>query len=399
MSQKPRVLLVHPGTQHAPRLAEALDRRGLLDRFWTGSAAAVTQGSSALTSTGRTVEIANGKLRTRRWLENAAQLMLRMGANGEKVWHRRNEWFQRMVPDTEIESADVVVGFDTSSWILAERAKAAGKKFVLDQTVGHPLSRRLELEKLRLGRKVWPEAFDPRWDPLRRIESREHELADRVVVASSFSAQTLIDQGVPQKKLQIIAYGVGGEFLQIGATRAPVAPRPGPVFLFTGYLSERKGLDFLLEAWSNLNIAGASIRLAGGGNVKRWHTEPRRNVTFLGQTPRGRLLEEMKQADIFVFPSLFEGFALVLLEAMAAGLPVITTPNTAGPDLIEHGVEGLIIPAGDADALCEAMRSLGSDSARITTMGRAAHEKAEQYTWARYGEKWEQLILRVLSEN
>lgn len=325
--------------------------------------------------------------------------MLRLGANGEKVWHRRNEWFQRMVPDKEIESADVVVGFDTSSWILAERAKAAGKKFVLDQTVGHPLSRGLELEKLGLGPGAWPEAFKPRWEPLRRVELREHELSDRVVVATSFSAQTLISQGVPHEKLQIIAYGVGSEFLQLGATRAP-APAHGPIFLFTGHLSERKGLDFLLEAWSKLDIAGASLRLAGGGNVKRWQrAKSWRDVTFLGQTRREQLLEEMRRADVLVFPSLFEGFALVLLEAMAAGLPVITTPNTAGPDLIHHGKEGLIIPAGDADALCAAMRTLGSDSARTTAMGRAAHEKAKQYTWAWYGEKWEQLILQLLSEN
>jgi glycosyltransferase involved in cell wall biosynthesis len=117
----------------------------------------------------------------------------------------------------------------------------------------------------------------------------------------------------------------------------------------------------------------------------------------LGQTPRDALLREMSEADVFVFPSLFEGFALVILEAMAAGLPLITTPNTAGPDLIEHGKEGLIVPAGDANALREAMESLLNDRERARAMGRAAHEKAKEYTWERYGERWEAMLHELCS--
>ena len=106
----------------------------------------------------------------------------------------------------------------------------------------------------------------------------------------------------------------------------------------------------------------------------------------------------MSEADVFVFPSLFEGFALVILEAMAAGLPVITTPNTAGPDLIEDGKEGLIVPAGDANALREAMQSLLHNPERARSMGRAAHEKAKEFTWERYGERWEALVRDLCRE-
>ena len=120
-------------------------------------------------------------------------------------------------------------------------------------------------------------------------------------------------------------------------------------------------------------------------------------VVCLGQTPREALLREMSEADVFVFPSLFEGFALVILEAMAAGLPVITTPNTAGPDLIEDGKEGLIVPAGDVKALQTAMESLLNDPERAQAMGRAAHEKAKEYTWERYGERWEEMLHELCS--
>lgn len=390
MSDKPRILLVHPGTQHAPRLAEALERRGLLYRFWTGVAGPC---SDHRLPAGRRVDIPAAKLRTLGWLERAAQLASRTGLDNERVWHRRNALFQRLVPDGELTSADVIVGFDTSSWILARRAKRAGRGFVLDQTVGHPLARAGELTKLGLGSDIWPAAFAPRWRPLREAERCEHELADRVVVAGSFSARTLHDQGVPQEKIAIIPYGVADEFLNVGAARASNPPLGGPKFLFAGHLSPRKGVGVLLQAWSKIDITGASLRLAGGGDRQQW--QPRNSpasTAFLGQTPRTQLLEEFKQASIFVFPSLFEGFALVLLEAMAAGLPIITTPNTAGPDLIEHGREGLIVPAGDANALEHAMFSVGSEPHRAAAMGRAAHEKAKRYTWGRYGEAWAELL-------
>jgi len=135
--------------------------------------------------------------------------------------------------------------------------------------------------------------------------------------------------------------------------------------------------------------AVAELRLVGGGQ----QPEPLPpGVVCLGQTLREALLREMSEADVFVFPSLFEGFALVILEAMAVGLPVITTPNTAGPDLIEDGKEGLIVPAGDANALREAMQSLLHNPERARSMGRAAHEKAKEFTWERYGERWEAML-------
>jgi glycosyltransferase involved in cell wall biosynthesis len=138
----------------------------------------------------------------------------------------------------------------------------------------------------------------------------------------------------------------------------------------------------------------AELRLVGGGQ----QPEPLpRGVVCLGQTPREALLREMSEADVFVFPSLFEGFALVILEAMAAGLPVITTPNTAGPDLIEDGKDGLIVPAGDVKALQTAMDSLLNDPERARAMGRAAHEKAKEYTWEKYGERWEAMLHELCS--
>ena len=437
-----RVLLVHPGTQHAPRLAATLEKRGLLWRFWTGVAWVRDAGKRQEARGKRRVDIPREKLRTIPWVEVTALLLARLPLNKEKLWHWRNGLFQKLVPQREIEAADVVVGFDTAGWIIGERAKRAGKKFVLDQSVGHPLSRAMAVREAGGTEEMWPEAFTGRQLMVSKAEATEHELADIVVAASSFSKKTLVENGVPEAKIRVIPYGVGGEFVAAGAAKHggdrgqdsgdrrwetggarsahfdrdhfdnlkddKLATKPFR-FLYAGYLTKRKGIGVLMEAWGapsahfdrdhfdNLKDRwneGAELRLVGGG--ERPDDLPA-GVVCLGQTPRDALLREMSKADVFVFPSLFEGFALVILEAMAAGLPVITTPNTAGPDLIEDGKEGLIVPAGDANALREAMQSLLSNPERAQAMGRAAHEGAKEYTWEKYGERWEALVRELCS--
>jgi len=464
-----RVLLVHPGTQHAPRLASELEKRGLLWRFWTGVASPKERGNFERShfdilkerKRRRVVDVPLEQLRTIAWVEMLALGLARLPVNREKLWHWRNGLFQKLVPQREIEAVDVVVGFDTSAWIIGERAKRAGKKFVLDQSVGHPLSRERAVREAGGDETMWPEAFVSRTDVVKKAEAQEHALADMVVVASSFSKRTLVENGVAEEKIRVLPYGVGGEFVAAGAAKirgtgqeargeghahgahfdrdnfdilkdalpttsdSPPATKPFR-FLYAGYLTKRKGIGVLLQAWQGARGMGledegnglealgegrahgahfdrdnfeiltqnAELRLVGGGEQPS-PLPP--GVVCLGQTPREALLREMSEADVFVFPSLFEGFALVILEAMAAGLPVITTPNTAGPDLIEDGKEGLIVPAGDVEALRTAMESLLNNPERARAMGRAAHEKAKEYTWEKYGERWEAMLHELCS--
>jgi glycosyltransferase involved in cell wall biosynthesis len=100
--------------------------------------------------------------------------------------------------------------------------------------------------------------------------------------------------------------------------------------------------------------------------------------------PHARVFEIMAQHDVLVFPSLIEGFGAVILEAMSRGLPVITTPNTAGPDLIEEGIDGYIVPIRDADAIAERLTALAEDRSRLAAMADAARRKAAGLPWERY---------------
>jgi glycosyltransferase involved in cell wall biosynthesis len=389
---KPKVLLFHPGVQHAPRLAEALEREGLLARFWTGWAKAGFGGGK------RNVEIPEEKLRTRRWVEWAALALSRSGIDPEKVWHCRNRKFQNLILESEIEAADVVVGFDTGSWIVAQRAKKLGKKFILDQSIGHPAARIPEMAKMGRSEETWGEPYQPRPGRLANWEKVEHELADRIVVGSQFTRTTLIGQGVQAEKIRILPYGVGKEFVEAGERRDGARNCGKIRFLYLGQLTQRKGLSFLLEAWKGLPSGRAELVLMGGGARRGWKKQAGAGVTFVGQASRGRVLEEMGRSDVLILPSLFEGFGLVILEAMAAGLPVITTQNTGGPDVIEEGKEGFVVPAGNAEALREKMEWFIKNPEKAKEMGKAAHRKAKEYTWERYGKSYAEIVAELVRE-
>ena len=162
-----------------------------------------------------------------------------------------------------------------------------------------------------------------------------------------------------------------------------------------GQLTQRKGLRFLLEAWKDLPSGKAELVLMGGGAQRVWKKQAGAGVTFVGQASRSRVLEEMGRANVLVLPSLFEGFGLVILEAMAAGLAVITTENTGGPDVIGQGKEGFIVPAGNAAALREKMEWFVKNPGRAIEMGRAAHRKAREYTWEKYGRAYAEIVREV----
>ena len=104
----------------------------------------------------------------------------------------------------------------------------------------------------------------------------------------------------------------------------------------------------------------------------------------------------MSQNDVLVLPSLHEGFGLVLTEAMSQGLVVITTPHTAGPDLITDGVDGLLVPIRSSDAIEEALAHLLLNRDHLAAMQEAARRRVNAYSWENYRLRLAQLAREVM---
>jgi glycosyltransferase involved in cell wall biosynthesis len=155
--------------------------------------------------------------------------------------------------------------------------------------------------------------------------------------------------------------------------------------LFVGSLGQRKGLSYLLEAVDQLGDA-ATLTLIGrptSTSCAPLNTALQRHTT-IPSLPHGAILEQMRQHDVLVFPSLFEGFGLVLTEALSQGLPVITTPHTAGPDLIRDGVEGFIVPIRDGAAIALRLAELAGDRDQLVAMRGACLRRAAEISWSTY---------------
>ncbi|MET0394944.1 MAG: glycosyltransferase family 4 protein [Chitinophagaceae bacterium] len=401
-----KVLVAHPGTQYSHQLVKQLEQRGLLYRFYTGFAMAqgsrlhrlfslLPQRVQKKLSNRIITGVPAHKVRPIMLPEAKSLYKLSKGASSEAVFYERNKKFQEAIPDSALKACDVVIGFDTSSWILQQRCRALGKKFILDVSIAHPLSKRAIYAQIAAAYPDWKFALKDKSDQLVAIEQQEMEQADVIAVASSFSRHTLIENNVSPSKIAVNGYGVhAGDFLPAEKQQG------GPVkFVFVGLVDARKGIPLLLDAWEGTRHAGASLTLIGPveTGIRELIATRYPGVIVKGKLPFAELKKELPLYDAMVFPSYFEGFGLVVPEAMACGLPVITTSATCGPDVMEDGVEGRVIPAGNIDRLRQALQEFIDNRDRLGEMSRHARAKALQHTWEAYGARWEQLIRQTLA--
>jgi starch synthase len=224
---------------------------------------------------------------------------------------------------------------------------------------------------------------EPLWK--QRRKNAELELADLIVVPCEWALKSLqLSKALGQKRTLKIPYGTPAD-----ETMARKSRPTGPfTVLFAGQVGLRKGAPHLLEAWKRLKLKDARLWLAGGMKLGRdYLVEVATDFEYLGSLPRVRLLELMRQVDLFVFPSLAEGFGLVIGEAMAAGVPVLTTLNTGGPELISDGSEGWCVPAHDVESLVERIQWAAQHRDELFEMGMRARLRAERWTWADYRRK------------
>jgi glycosyltransferase involved in cell wall biosynthesis len=208
--------------------------------------------------------------------------------------------------------------------------------------------------------------------------AQEWKLANFVQVNSEWSKAALIQQGVPAGKIIVVPLAYEPDAAVSHGRLRSNAERPLTV-LWLGSVILRKGIQYLLQAAKLLLSARVEFVVAGHvGIAQRIISEAPVNVKFIGRLTRDRTAEVYRAADIFVLPTISDGFAITQLEAMAHGLPVVTTPNCGR--VVDEGVDGLIVPARNAEALAAAIASLDSDRALVAEMAVEAVGKSRLYS-------------------
>lgn len=293
-------------------------------------------------------------------------------------------------------------------------AKQRGVKCIYDLPIGFwRTARRIQSEEASLLPE-WAGTMPALVDSDAKIARKDAELqlADAIIVASSFTAATLEDAPFPVPSPIVIPYGCPETYRPTGGLSSTAIHQAesetarrrnderggffsGPRHqrsidsllrvLFVGGLSQRKGLSYLFDSLKSFEKA---MELTVIGRKPATPCRPLdaalAKCRYIQSLPHEKILNEMALHDVLVFPSLFEGFGLVITEALSQGIPVITTPHTCGPDIIDDGVDGFIVPIRDSQAIAEKLELLHRDRERLAAMKQAALEKAAKTTWERY---------------
>lgn len=287
-----------------------------------------------------------------------------------------------------IHGTNAVYAYEDGALFSFREAKKRQLECLYDLPIGYwrAAKRLLETERER-----WPDwaptltGLEDSEDKLAR-KDEELRLANKIFVASQFTANTLKDYPGALAPVEVIPYAF-----------PPIAPyRTYPDFskskplklLFVGGLSQRKGIADLFAAVDNLKkyVELTVVGKKASDQCPALNTALAKH-TWIPSLAHNQILKLMQEHDVLVFPSLFEGFGLVITEAMSQGTPVITTDRTAGPDLIKHGDNGWLIEAGSTNALQAAIEELLYQPNRIAEVGRAAMETANKRTWEVYGQE------------
>jgi glycosyltransferase involved in cell wall biosynthesis len=217
--------------------------------------------------------------------------------------------------------------------------------------------------------------IEPEWKKKRKDD--ELRLAAAVAVASAFTRASVPDDG-SRRPVLVIPYGFP---IDLFAPKSTLESERFTV-LAVGSQSVRKGTHYLLQAWKDAALKGARLRLIGPMGLSRQFLRDFDGLyEHVPHLPRAKLQDEYQAADLLAFPTLGDGFGLVIQEAMCCGTPVLTTPCGGGPECLNSGEHGWIVSPRDIDALVDILREASRNRDRTKAMGRAARHRAEQWTW------------------
>lgn len=366
-----------PGTFHAFKLGRQLERRNCLRRIYTTYPKFAT----------KTEGIPNDKIISIRHPELIAQVGNRFPVLNDMISSQWNDPFNRWkgiafdnAVARKLEPAEdgIFLGFAGVCLKSLQRANNLGLTSVVERSSSHIKKQKLILDE---EYKTFGQGKSSISAQHVRREEKEYETADYVVTPSKFARESFIERGFNKEKVRCIPFGVD----------SPKAQRSSDCttyFIFSGSVTLRKGIQYLLPAWDSLELEEAELIITSNiddsarGIVQEYkHSN---NIRFLGWVDD--LYEWFGKSSAFVFPTLEEGSAMVVYEALATGLPVITTFNSGWVG--EDGKHGIEVPTQDRESVAEAIRHMYDNPEERKRMGENARNYiTSNFTESDYGKR------------
>ena len=325
---------------------------------------------------------------------NSSVILFEMLARARRLaeWETiiaRNQWFQRKVVGalnsqlSTLSYQPILLSYSYAALEPFRFAKLHGWKTLLLQIDPGPEEERIVAEEVARVPGLageWQAAPSEYWASWRQ----ECDLADRIIVNSEWSREGLMRSGVPSEKLTVMplayeASEVGDQKSEVRQVRSYPArftqERPMRV-LFLGQVNLRKGVARLLEAARILRDEPVEFWIVGPVQIANAETAAdNARVKWFGPVTRKETAEKYRAADVFILPTLSDGFAITQLEAQAYGLPVISSKCCGG--VVENGRNGIILEEPSAACIAAAIRDCVADPTRLQTLAAASHVQNE----------------------
>jgi starch synthase len=376
-----KVTQISIGRFHHFHLARQLESFGFLERLWTGYPRFKLRDEPGIPSS---------KIASFPWFHTLNMAWPRLpvvgkfdGARRELNWLAHDTLDRRVA--VSLREAGILIALSGQGERSGRRMKALGGWYVCDRGSSHIRYQDAILREEHARWKIDYQGIDPR---VIAKEEAEYELAHLISVPSGFAEQSFLEMGVPAGKMRRIPYGSRRERFR------PEGSPPADAFnvIFVGHVTLRKGIPYLLEAFSRLKHPRKRLRIVGNIDpaiIPILDRLPNRDVLYLGAVPNTQLAKLYSEAHVMVLPSIEEGLAMVMGEAMACGCPVIATENTGALDFFDGGREGFTVPIRSSDGILSAMQELADDPKGAADLRSRCLQRIKVVDgWDGYGRKW-----------
>lgn len=305
--------------------------------------------------------------------------------SNDQIYHGLDEQVSKRLKKAKKNGATAVYAYEDCALETFLEAKKLGLQCIYDLPIAYHETLQEILQDEVQRRPDWAGTLGGGiWDSPQKLirKAKELELADIIIVASDFVRNSLPKWALNKKIIQS-PFGTP-------ALNSEILPQKGKSeklrVLFAGSMTQRKGLCDLFEAMKLVDSNKVELIVMGSLAAPISFYMEKAFFTYEKTRPHEDVLKLMQSCDVFCLPSLVEGRALVMQEAMSQGLPIIITPNTGGEDLVIEGETGFIVPICSPEAIASKLNWFVKNRHLISEMGRKAQDHASKYSWAKYSE-------------
>jgi glycosyltransferase involved in cell wall biosynthesis len=406
MKQNLKIIVSNPIRMHTHKLCAGLAKADRLQQFYTSlwykPDSFVTKLFCSLPVLGKTVknillkrydcEVPAEKVKTYPYYEIERQIKRRLSFckldELSNLYENRKHdyWVSKQLQNSKY---DIFIGYETASLQSFKTAKKQKKITILDLTQVHWKYIGYLRDKYPIFKSM---QVDDVFEKVSAVKKEELKYVDYILALSTFARDTLINNGIDKKKIRVVNLGFNAAKFtckEIYNTDIQKSLK----LIFAGTITRRKGIHLVLEAVKQLgnvelNIVGP---MAGG---KEFMDKYKGHYTYFPFLHHDELAKKFRKADLFVFPSYLDSWGMVVLEAMACGIPVIITENTGSKDVVRQG-GGKIIPVDNLEALKSAIQYYNENRSKLEEDGRKACEVVQNYTWEHYYKQVNNAIIEI----